>query len=505
MRVHYRIRNLILASLLTAAVIALSAGAQKADILSGGTYTDRYFQHRDAPEASPDSKAEGEWNTHLPLICIDTNGVKIPGAAILNESGRTTGYELAADGSTTIPAQVAIFEKEGVYHQPGGEPDLEPSARIRIRGNTSRLFDKKSYKLNFYNEQGLELPINIMGMGEHDEWALHGPFLDKTLLRNYLFLNLCGEIEPYTPDVRFCEVMIDGEYQGVYVLMETISRGAHRVKLSPSSTRKDKTSYIIRVDRERKAQPELKSFSFYTNILEPQTKITVVYPGTRSLTEAFRSYIEADFNAFEKALYSYDFNDPEKGYRAYIDVASFVDYYIISEFLLINDMGNRSTYFYKDLGGKLHIGPYWDFNNASNNFLRPVKGADGVGFIYAERSWYGMLLKDEFFVESTIRRYRELRDGGILDAQRLTEEITGIAAWLGSAVDRNYEVWGYSFDASQLNNYNRLAPLVRNPGSYEEALSELQRVLLIRGGWLDENIESLRQYCHVSMIKQYLD
>lgn len=505
MRTHYRIRNFILAFLLTATVIAMAAGAQNADNHSGGKYTDRYLQHRDAPAASPESKAAGEWNTHLPLICIDTNGVKIPGATILDKTGHTIGYERASDGGTTIPAKVAVFEAEGLYHQPGGKADLELSAQIRIRGNTSRLFDKKSYKLEFCNEQGQDLPVNIMGMGAHDEWALYGPFLDKTLLRNYLILNLCGEIEPYTPDVRFCEVMLDGEYQGLYVLMETISRGTTRVNLSSFKTRKDKTGYLIRVDRERKTQAELKNFSFYTKNLEPKTKITVVYPGRQSLTEVHRSYIEADFNAFEKALYSYDFNDPEKGYRAYIDVTSFVDYYIISEFFLINDMCNRSTYFYKDLGGKLHIGPCWDFNNAADNFLLTVRGSDGIGFQYTERSWYRMLIKDEYFVECAIKRYRELRDGGILDARRLDEEIDQIVSWLGDAIDRNYEVWGYSFDYSQVDSHNRLRPYERNPASYEEALSDLTTFLRIRGRWMDENIETLEQYCHASMIKQYLD
>jgi hypothetical protein len=505
MKLHYRIRNFIFASILIAATVVVSIAIQNADSIFGGTHVNRYLQHKDAPEVSSDSKAEGKWNTHLPLVCIETNGVKIPGGAILNKEGDVIKYELAADGSTTIPASVTIFEKEGVYHQPDGKPDLELSARIRIRGNTSRLFDKKSYKLNFFDNQEQELPVNVMGMGAHDEWALYGPFLDKTLLRNYLFLNLYGEIEPYTPDVRFCEVILNGDYQGLYVLMETVSKGAHRVDLASSSTRKDKTAYIVRVDKARNEQSELGNFTFYTNNPEPKATLSVVYPGTSALTEPFRSYIEADFSAFEKALYSYDFKDPEKGYRAYIDVASFVDYYIMSEFLLVNDVLYRSTYFYKDLGGKLHIGPGWDYNNTANNFLRPVRGADGEGFVYAERTWYKMLLKDEYFVDCVIKRYRELRDGGILDAQNLTEETEHIVTWLGDAIDRNFEVWGYSFDASQLDNFNRLTPYERNPTSYEEALSDLREFLRIRGIWMDENIESLQQYSHVSMIKLYLD
>lgn len=505
MRIHYRIRNSIFGFGLAAAVFFVSVWAQSVDAESEGEYTNRYLQHKKAAEAASWSYVEGELNTHLPLVRIDTGGVEIPGTPILNDEGLTVGYELAVDGSTTIPAQVDIFDEEGVYHQPSGEPDQELSAQIRVRGNTSRLFDKKSYKLEFYDDNGLELSANVMGMGEHKEWALYGPFLDKTLLRNYLFLNLCGEREPYTADVRFCEVILNGEYQGLYVMMELVSRGESRVDLSPSSTRSDKTSYILRVDRMWDDPSELDTFSFYTNNLEPGSRISVIYPGTPTLTDMFQTFIEADFNAFEKSLYSYDFKDPEKGYRAYIDVQSFVDHYIIAEFLLINDICSRSTYFYKDLGGKLHMGPCWDFNNTADNFINPVSGADGTGFNYTQRSWFRMLLKDEYFVEQVIETYREMRDGGILDEDRLMEEIDGIIDYLGDAVDRNFQVWGYSFDPTQLNNHNKLRPVERNPQSYEEAISDLKEFLQVRGEWLDENIEMLRQYCHVSMIKQYLD
>ena len=151
------------------------------------------------------------------------------------------------------------------------------------------------------------------------------------------------------------------------------------------------------------------------------------------------------------------------------------------------------------------MGPCWDFNNTADNFINPVSGADGTGFNYTQRSWFRMLLKDEYFVEQVIETYREMRDGGILDEDRLMEEIDGIIDYLGDAVDRNFQVWGYSFDPTQLNNYNKLRPVERNPQSYEEAISDLKEFLQVRGEWLDENIEMLRQYCHVSMIKQYLD
>ncbi len=71
-------------------------------------------------------------------------------------------------------------------------------------------------------------------MGADDNWVLHGPFLDKTLLRNYICYQLAGEIMPYTPDTRFCEVFLNGSYQGVYLCMESVKFGQDRVALTPT-------------------------------------------------------------------------------------------------------------------------------------------------------------------------------------------------------------------------------------------------------------------------------
>ena len=64
-----------------------------------------------------------------------------------------------------------------------------------------------------------------MGMDAHYEWAMHGPYLDKSLIRNYMWYNIAGEIMDYAPNVRFCEVIINGEYKGLYVMTGTITNG----------------------------------------------------------------------------------------------------------------------------------------------------------------------------------------------------------------------------------------------------------------------------------------
>lgn len=88
------------------------------------------------------------------------------------------------------------------------------------------MFDKKGYLLRTTKDDGItNRDVEMLGMDAHHEWALHGPYLDKTLIRNYMWYNIAGEIMDYAPNARFCEVIINGEYQGLYLMVETITSG----------------------------------------------------------------------------------------------------------------------------------------------------------------------------------------------------------------------------------------------------------------------------------------
>ena len=177
-----------------------------------------------------------------------------------------------------------------------------------------------------------------------------------------------------------------------------------------------------------------------------------------------------------------------------------VDYYILQEFLLNNDMFSRSTYFYRDVRGKLTVGPVWDYNNMLDNYIRTF--ASGRLYL-ANRGWYGALMKDEDFVERVLNRYQELRQTYLSD-EYLTNYMEETIAYLGPAIARNDAVWGFSYDATNLTSLQRRRPEEGqtleevNPSSYTQAVEWMEGFMLRRGAWLDENIESLRQYCHQS-------
>ena len=111
--------------------------------------------------------------------------------------------------------------------------------------------------------------------------------------------------------------------------------------------------------------------------------------------------------------------------------------------------------------------------------------------------WYFMLFKTERFVERVLERYEELRETYFSD-EYLMNYIDETLAYLGPAIDRNFEVWGHTFA-----DYRPLIPDERNPDSFEEAVEQLKHWLHERGEFMDESIHTLNQYAHPSRNKTY--
>ena len=487
----------------TLAVLAAAIGFQALDRGAGAP---RYHQHLAQPSEEDLGLCEvcgGESAlcTHLPIVTIQTGGQTIPGRPITNDAGVRTSYETTEQGDTEIIVSFSTIDEEGVWHHPEDQASIQGTARMRIRGNSSRWFDKASYRLKLTQGQTNPAPdrLPLLGMPAGETWALYGPFLDKTLIRNYMWMNLAGEIMPgWVPNVRFCELVLDGDYQGLYVLMEMIDVQDGRLELTEYDDGDAVTSYLLRIEPEISPERAMENFSFYTYRMEPGRQAELLYPGKTHQTEAVQSFVNADFSAVERMLYAGDMDD----WAEELDLDAFVNYYILEEYLGLNDTFAASTYFYRDARGKLAIGPVWDFNNVLDNFFTPLPEE---GFMLSQRGWFGELMRSQAFVSRVISRYQALRRG-VLSDDNLLDYIAQTQAWLGSAVDRNFAVWGYSFDPEQLTYRTRRSPEVLsgqdlddvNPESFQEATQWMVDYMLERGQWMDQHIDSLRQYCHPS-------
>lgn len=468
----------------------------------------RYHQHLETTAKEPcTDHNDTVFCTHLPLMSITTDS-PIPDPYLYDENGEKLLDEKGSlvKNDEMVSALVRYFDHQSENNHLTDVPVVSERALIRVRGNSSRQHDKPGYLLKFKNSDLTQsLKVSLSGMTEDSDWVLHGPFLDKSLIRNYLCYNLSGEIMEYAPNVRFCELFLNEEYMGIYLITERV--GFHkngRIDIAKTDTELDSTSYILRVDRGTDdITHALRTFANYAYLTASPThkhqQLEIIYPGA-SLTEQQFRFIQSDFSKFEKSLFSFDYNDPGKGYSNYIDTGSFVDFFLINEFTLNYDAVDLSTYLYKDIGGRLKM-CVWDFNSAFDYYTYSC--ITPQTFQLQDRLWYIYLFKDEAFVDQVIDRYRQLREEFFCE-EYLFAYIDSVVEYLGPAIDRNFEKWGYSFQSTYNGvSYDYLVPTERNVRSHEEAINQIKETISARIAYMDNNIDRLYSLCHESVNKKY--
>lgn len=407
------------------------------------------------------------FETGLPVIYIDTNG------EFIQKEYKTK-------------SKVAINNSEGELHSVTDEPEEAYYATVNYRGNSSfSRFEKKSYRIKFFKNDKYkrETEVKLCGMAENSEWVLNGPYLDMSLMRNKLSYDLGREIMNWAPNTHYCELFVNGEYQGLYLAIEPITNGEGRLNLSEYGLLAGNTAFIVKRDRVNTEKVEIATYG--TTAGKTYNALAITYPAAENLTGDQEKWITDRVSAFEKALYSEDFDQTHE-YTKYIDVDEFVDYYILNEFALNYDAGNLSTYAYADLNGK--IAPVvWDFNNGYNNYQGRICRTDT--FYIKDNSWFNRLVEDRYFVDLVVARYHELRESS-LDEDHIMGMLDGYRAYLGDAIDRNFDVWGFSFHLNLLAGKDEEGNK-RDIRSYDEAVSQLKGVISDRLAYMDGHIEDL--------------
>jgi len=376
-------------------------------------------------------------STILPLLIIDTDRQAIP-----NEPRITASMKLINNGI-------------GSYNY-NSDPGNEYSGQISIetRGESSAWFSpKKSYSLETQTETGENNNVSLLGLPEENDWVLYAPYSDKSLIRNVLTYQLFEEMGNYAPRTRFVEVVLNNDYQGIYILTEKIKRDKNRVdmaKLLPEDISGDELTggYLLRVDKLSGMPPT----HFWKSLVSPPyagfNKVTYSYfdPKYEELNDAQRSYIRNHMNEFEVALVGSQFKNPDRGYRAYLDIPSMTDMFILNEFTKEVDAYLFSHYFYKQKdsdGGLLVNGPPWDYNLAfgNNNYYEDLHLT--YNWIYTMNNrvyWWNKVMEDFWFRNQLYCRWDELYQT-VLSSEHLHAIIDSTTLVMGEAVDRNFGRW----------------------------------------------------------------
>jgi len=209
-----------------------------------------------------------------------------------------------------------------------------------------------------------------MGLPVENDWILYAPYSDKTLIRNVLTYNLARDMGRYASRYRFCELVINGDYKGLYVLFEKIKRDDNRVNITEMGSEDNSGDaltggYIIKKDKLDGDYIE----GWYSLPLPGEYTMYYQfhYPKPNVITQEQRDYIINYFNEFEAFMASDNYNDPLTGYQNIVNVHSFINFCIINELSNNLDGYRLSTFMYKDrdsIDGKLTLGPVWDYNIA---------------------------------------------------------------------------------------------------------------------------------------------
>jgi len=368
-----------------------------------------------------------------------------------------------------IPVVMEIFDKgAGQLNQVSSTPTISTIAGIEFRGSTSQAdfyflpgLVKKPYGIELWTDStGLvDKKLSLVQMPVESDWVLNASYNDRSFMRDFLAQMIAGRLGVLNSKTKFIELIINDEYRGVYVLMEKIKQGKNRVPISdlyPTENSGDDVTggYLLKIDKTS-GSPSTTFKSNYTSGISATQKceFQIEYPKYGIITQQQLIYIRDYINTWERKLMTEDMNDPKASFRDLMDMPSFVNFFILNEVTRNVDGFRLSTYLYKDkesLGGKIKMGPAWDFNIAFGN-ADYLNGWMTNGFVYKAMEneggkndywqvpfWWNKLIQDATFRKALATRWKEVRSS-FLNTNTINATIDSAQVVLKEPLNRNFQ------------------------------------------------------------------
>ncbi len=384
--------------------------------------------------------------TNLPTVSIHTLDGVIP-----------------FDKVTNIEARISIIA--------GGEQNLlSEVGSIRERGNYSRSFPKKPYRIKFdKKKQVLDAPAKAK------KWTLINNYGDKTLMRNLLAFELSRRMGmPYTPYGRPVDVLLNGEYKGCYQLCDQVQVHKNRVDITEMTPHDVSGSaltggYFFEID----AYADQEQSKFWSS---QGTPVTIKSPEEDSIVTVQYNYIRDHFNKMERQ------------WQTYLDLNTFLRHFLVGEL-----SGNTDTYWsvfmYKQRDDDMvYTGPVWDFDLAFENDNRTYPVNSKKDFIYRSggsctgnmRSFVDRIVISNAKAKALlVELWDEARQGG-LNQGSLVEYVDSMEAELQQSQELNFKRWPI------MNNWVHQNPHIW--GSYAQEVQNVRRFISERVEWMDKRL-----------------
>ena len=378
----------------------------------------------------------------------------------------TQNRQALQKGADKIPATMSILDK-GTNSVADSSKGEKYNIGIKIRGQTSADFPKKGYGIelkarsctNVADTACHDTSLKVLGMPKNADWVFHGPYVDKTLIRNALAYWLYQRTGRYSSRFKFFELYLNGQYKGVYLLLEKIKRAKARVhiaKLKDEDISGDDVTggYVLSIDKvDNNSTQGLDKEGFKSKDGSP---VVMRSPKKENTNKQQQQYIQNFFNSIEQKCDQGDIMS--NGCSDILDIEAAVDYVIHEDVTNNTDAYICSFYMFKNKdskGGKLQLGAPWDFNLAFGAYQRvggekadgwriPQSANDG-GFAFGMNEWFVAkwiqnLWRNNTFQQKYKERWAELRSG-VWHTKNIDKFIDSLKTVLKNAANRNFERW----------------------------------------------------------------
>jgi hypothetical protein len=373
-------------------------------------------------------------DSNLPIVIINTQNA----AEILNEPKILGTMKIIQrpDGARNY---VSDADTEDFL-------DYAGTISIETRGSSSQVLPKKPYGFSTLTADGAENDnVKLLGMPKENDWILNSFAFDDSMMRDYISYTMARQMGQYAVNLKYCEVIINGDYKGLYALSEKIKVDGDRVNIAKlaadENTFPEVTGgYLVQTDRPSDEDPE----AWYNN----GAGYINEKPNAEDITPTQAAYIETVFRTLDQTAGNADIRN---GYPAVIDVPSFVDYMLMAEITSNPDAYALSTFYHKDRGGKLRAGPVWDYNLTYGNdlglmfgyfFDRSFTDVWQYKFSNVGANFWGDLFEGATFKCYASKRFNEVTaTGGPLNYEYIAGLIDTTVASIAEAVVRDTERW----------------------------------------------------------------
>ncbi len=352
---------------------------------------------------------------------------------------------------------------------------------IEFRGSTSQDLPKKPYGLSTKQANNLaNNNVSLLGMPAENDWILNSMAYDSSYIRDYISYNLSNQLEYYASKTVYCELVINGEYKGLYLLQEKLKDDSNRInilEIAPNDNTPESITggYITKADKTTGGDPV--AWQMIPNMGIPVNFIHEL-PKPTDVISLQNDYIAGQFFNLDT---NYNNTSIQNGYPSIIDIPTFIDFMVLNELASNVDAYQYSTYFHKDRAGKLRAGPIWDLNLTYGNDLFQFgfdrsktnvwqfDNGDNVG----SKFWKGLHSNATYKCYLSKRLNELLQVGKPLNQANINLLIDTTIALITEAADRDRQKWFSTManlgpEVTAIKNFvtSRISWMTTNLGSF---------------------------------------